>query len=107
MPYKSEKCKIQGTEFDRHRKLSEGQKELIKWIREEEQVSYNKLAKQFGVSKRLIIFICNPDKEQKAKTQFKERRKDGRYNVSKEERAEIMREHRHYKQELYLEKKIK
>lgn len=107
MPYKSEKCKIQGTKFDRRRKLSEEQKELIKWLREEERISYNKLAKQFGVSKRLIQFICCPDKEQKAKAQFKERRKYGRYNVSKEERNEIMREHRHYKQELYLENKIK
>lgn len=107
MPYKSEKCKIQGTKYDRRRGLSEEQKELIKWLREEEQLSYNKIAKQFFFSKRLIQFICCPEKEDKAKEQFKERRKDGRYKVSKDEWSETIREHRKYKQELYLENKIK
>lgn len=107
MPYKSEKIKIQGTSYDRRVKLSEEQKELIRWLREEEKISYQKLADMFKVSKRLVIFVCNPDKENKAKEHFKQRRKDGRYSVPKEKRAEIMREHRHYKQELYLENKIK
>lgn len=107
MPYKSESIKIEGTSYDRRRKLSEDTKEYIRWLREEEKISYQKLADMFKVSKRLIIFVCNPDKERKAKEQFKERRKDGRYLVSKGERAEIMREHRHYKQELYLTNKIK
>lgn len=106
MPYKSENIKIEGTSYDRRRKLSEDTKEYIRWLREEEQISYRKLAGMFKVSKRLIIFVCNPDKEQKAKEQFKERRKEGRYKVSKEEWKETMREHRHYKQELYLSNKI-
>lgn len=106
MPYKSESIKIEGTSYDRRRKLSEGTKEYIRWLREEEQISYKKLADIFNVSKRLIIFVCNPDKERKAKEQFKERRKDGRYKISKEEWKEIMRKHRHYKQELYLYNKI-
>lgn len=106
MPYKSEKIKIEGTSYDRRRKLSEDTKEYIRWLREEEQISYQKLANMFNVSKKLIIFVCNPDKESKAKEQFKIRRKDGRYSVSKDERAEIMREHRRYKHDLYLMNKI-
>lgn len=106
MPYKSSRIKIEGTQYDRRRRLSEEQKAAIRRLRETERLSYNQIAKQFGVSKRLIIFICCPDKEQIAKEQFKERRKDGRYAPTREERNEIMREHRHYKQELYLEGKI-
>lgn len=106
MPYTSEKVKIEGTCFDRRQKLSQDQKEYIKWLREEEKMSYQKLADMFNVSKRLMIFICNPDKYEKAKNQFKERKKDGRYNTTKEERAEIMREHRRYKQDLFLNGKI-
>lgn len=107
MPYKSSKIKIEGTSFDRIRKLSEDQKEYIRWLREEENLSYQKLADMFSVSKRLVIFVCNPEKYEKCKEQFKQRRKDGRYSVTKEEWAEIIREHRHYKQKLYLENKIK
>ena len=61
MPYISEKIPIAGTQYDRRRKLTEDQKQYIKWLREEEQMSYNQLAKMFNVSKRLIIFICRPE----------------------------------------------
>lgn len=107
MPYKSAKIKIEGTLFDRRRRLLEDTKEYVRWLRGEEKLSYQKLADMFKVSKRLIIFICNPDKENRAKEQFKQRRKDGRYMVSKEERNAIMREHNHYKHKLYLEGKIR
>lgn len=107
MPYKSENIKIEGTSYDRRIKLSEETKEYIRWLREEEKLSYQKLADKFKVSKRLIIFVCNPKKYDECREQFKQRRKDGRYKVSKEEWNETMREHRHYKQELYLENKIK
>lgn len=79
MPYKSLRIKIEGTQYDRRRRLSEEQKAMIRRLRETEKLSYNQIAKQFGVSKRLIIFICCPDKEKIAREQFKERRKDGRY----------------------------
>lgn len=93
--------RVSGTKYDRRVKLTDDQREYIRWLREEEQLSLNKLAKMFGVSKRLITFVCDPNKEATCKEQFKERRKDGRYAVSKEERAAIMREHRHYKKELH------
>lgn len=107
MPYKSERIKIAGTQFDRRIKLTEEQKELMRWLRDEEKVSYNKLAVQFKVSKRLVIFICNPEKYQEAKEHYKIRRKDGRYKQDKENWADVMKEHRRYKQELYLNNKIR
>ena len=106
MPYKSEKIKIAGTSHDRRRKLTEDQKEYIRWLREEEQLSYNQLARQFGVSKRLIIFICKPEIMEKAMERFKQYRKEGRYKPTKEEWAETMKEHRHYKEKLHKDGKI-
>lgn len=71
MPYKSEKIRIAGTQYDRRIKLTPDQKEYIKWLREKQLISYSKLAKIFGVSKRLIQFICCPDKYLKNKESFK------------------------------------
>jgi len=62
MPYISEKIKIEKTEFDRRIKLSDDDKELIRWLSEEEKVSQRKLAVQFKVSRRLIQFILDPQK---------------------------------------------
>lgn len=99
MPYKSEKIKIEGTMFDRRRKLSDDQKQHIRWLREEEEISYNNLAKMFNVSKRLIIFVCCPEKEEKSRQRFKELRKDGRY-YNRESHNQSVKEMRRYKQEL-------
>lgn len=80
MPYKSEKLvKLEGTNLDRRCKLDDYQRAEIVAIREHDGLSYNKIAKMFGVSKKLIILICNPLIAEKEKAQFKERRKDGRY----------------------------
>lgn len=79
MPYKSEKIRIAGTQYDRRIKLTPDQKEYIKWLREKQLISYSKLAKIFGVSKRLIQFICCPDKYLKNKESLKQRKAEGRY----------------------------
>jgi ribosome-binding protein aMBF1 (putative translation factor) len=105
MPYKSERIKIEGTQYDRRVKLSPDKKEYVRWLREEEKLSYNQLAKMFGVSKRLIQFVCNPEIHQKAKERFKELRKDGRY-YDREAHNESVKSMRKWKQELYLENKI-
>lgn len=106
MPYTSSKIPIAGTKYDRRIKLTDDQKAYIKWLREEERISYNKLAKMFNVSKRLVYFICNPENAQKAKERLKLRKAEGKYKPSKEEWAATMREHRQYKQRLKLENKI-
>lgn len=101
MPYKSEKIKIEGTKLDRRRKLTEDQKAYIRWLREEEGLSQRKLAAMFGVSRRLITFILDPEKEKRSKERGKQLRKEGRYKYTKEQWAETMKEHRHYKEQLH------
>jgi len=69
--------------------------------------SQRALAKEYNVSRRLITFVIDDEKYQKAREQFKERRDDGRYKPTKEERSKVMRDHRHYKQKLYLNGELK
>lgn len=106
MPYKSEKIKL-SREQDRRVKLTEEQRKEIRDKYESGMYSQRKLAAEYGVSRRLIQFTTDPDKYERAKEQFKERRKDGRYTPTKEEYAKVIREHRQYKQKLYLEGKLK
>ena len=100
MPYKSEKINIRGTEFDRRRKLSEDDKKRILELHEIDGLSQRKLALMFGVSRRLIQFILDPVKLQRSKELHKP------HIYTKEEWAEVMRNHRRYKQTLYKEGKI-
>ena len=106
MPYLSSKIPIAGTQYDRRKKLTDEQKEYIRWLREEEKISYNKLAAMFKVSKRLIQFICNPEAAERDKEALRIRRSDGRYKYTKEKWNEVQREHRKYKQQLKVEGKI-
>jgi ribosomal protein L19E len=101
MPYKSEKIKLDPSQ-DRRRKLTDEQKEEIKQIYKSGVCGTRPLAKQFGVSRRTIQFIVDEEKKQRCAEQFKQRRKDGRYKPTKEEWARTVREHRRYKQKLYL-----
>ena len=99
MPYKSEKLKLSETQ-DRRRKLTDEQKEEIKRIYKSGICGQRPLAKQFGVSRSLIQIIVNPNIAERKKQRIKEHWRD--YRPTKEEWAETMKEHRHYKQELYL-----
>ena len=103
MPYKSEKIKLP-PEKDRRRKLTDDQKAQIKAIYAEGGVGTRPLAKQFGVSHKTIQLIVNPEAKRKQDERIKKHWKD--YRPTKEERAAIMREHRKYKQQLYLNKEI-
>lgn len=99
MPYKSEKLKLSPTQ-DRRRKLTDEQKEEIRAIYKTGVCGTRPLAKQFGVSKKTIQIIINPAIAEKNRQHIKEHWRD--YRPSKEEWAETMKKHRHYKQELYL-----
>ena len=103
MPYKSEKIKLTPTQ-DRRRRLTDEQKEEIRNIYAQGIVGQRPLAKQFGVSRSLIQIIVNPEIAEKKKQRIKEHWRD--YRPSKEKWAETIREHRHYKQELYLKGKL-
>ena len=101
MPFKSEqKGLIIPKHLNKNVKLSEEDKKQIVEIRKNTGLSYQKIGNQFGVSKKRIIQICNPEIEKREKEQMKERQKDGRY-YNKEKHKIYMKNHRRYKQELY------
>ncbi len=103
MPYKSEKLKLSETQ-DRRRKLTTKQQEEIRSLYETGMYSHRTLAKKFGCSKTRIGQIVNPEIEAKVKARIKEHWKD--YKQSREEWNATQREHRAYKQKLYLEGKL-
>lgn len=105
MPYKSEGMRIP-KEYDRRVKLSDEQKEEIRAKYDTGMYSQRGLAKDYNVSRRLISFILDENKAKKCSEQLAIRRADGRYKQTKEKRAAVMRNHRQYKQELYLNGKL-
>jgi hypothetical protein len=104
MPYKAEKIKLP-EQYDRRRKLTESQKSEIKSKYETGFYSLNGLAREYTVSKKTILLIVNPESKRKNDQHIKDHWKD--YVRPKQERNEIIKEHRHYKQELYKSGKIK
>lgn len=103
MPYKS--AKIPLGKYDRRVKLTDTQREEIKELRKL-GLSYRVIADRYGVSKSLIILVCNPDIAERKRIASRDRHREGRYKYTKEEWARIVREHRAYKHSLYKENKI-
>ena len=95
MSTKLDKIKVT-SKYDRRRKLTEDDKFEIVRLRKEHNLSQRTLARMFGVSRRLIIFIIDPEKHERAKAQYKERRKDGCY-YDRETHTIAIRNLRHYK----------
>lgn len=105
MSFKSEKIKLP-KQYDRRFKLSDEQRNEIREKYNKGIYSQQRLATEYHVSRRLIYFIINPDKYEISKEQYRERSKDGRYKPDKESWNKAQKEHRQYKQKLYLEGKI-
>lgn len=103
MPYKSERIKLP-PEYDRRRKLTDEQKEIIKHKYSTGLYSLNNLAKEYKVSKKTILLIVNSESKRKNDERIKEHWRD--YQPSKNERNKIINEHRKYKYMLYKEGKI-
>ena len=104
MPYKSEKIKL-SEQQDRRVKITSVMKEEIRKKYSTGLSSLMDLAKEYNVSKKSILLIVNPESKKKNDDHIKSHWKD--YKPSLEERNKIMKEHRHYKQELYLKGKLK
>lgn len=104
MPYKSEKIKLSETQ-DRRRKLTDMQRTEIKDLYATGLYSLNGLAKQYGVSKKTILLIVNPESAAKAKQYRKDNWRE--WQRTGEEWNEIQREHRAYKHRLHKEGKLK
>jgi hypothetical protein len=106
MPRISDTVAIKNELLDRRVKLTAEDKLLVIWLREEEQISYQKLANRFGVSKRLIIFICKP--ELKAKDlENRAKRGGSKIYYDRETHNACMKEHRDYKKSLFSQGLIK
>jgi transposase-like protein len=99
MPRKTDTIPINNELLDRRVKLTQDDKKLIVWLREEEQISYQKLANRFGVSKRSIIFICRPELKEK-ELENRKKRGGSKFYYDKEKHTTSIREHRQYKKEL-------
>lgn len=100
MPYKFNTDKlIIPTKYDRRVKLTTEEKELIKEAYG--KVSQRKLAKIFDVSRRLIQFIGDPDKQKQNLLRRKERGGSKAY-YDKEKNNKYIKKHRRYKQGLMI-----
>ncbi len=106
MPYVSEKIKLKPSQ-DRRRKLTDEQK---KEIHHKYNVvggySQRGLASEYGVSRRLITFIIDPSKKVK---DLENRKARGGSKIYYDTEASTIskREHRRYKQGLYLKGELK
>ena len=100
MPYKSESIPLHGLQ-DRRRKLTDEQRKEICDLYETGKYSSRQLADVFGVSKRTILIIVNPNCAETARAYRKAHWKE--FQHSREERTTAAREHRRYKQSLYLQ----
>ena len=103
MPFKSEKIKLP-QEYDRRRKLTDDQKDEIRHKHSTGFYSLNNLAKEYNVSKKMVLLIVNPESKRKNDERIKEHWKD--YQPTPDERNRIMKEYRQYKHNLHKQGKI-
>lgn len=106
MPFKSEKIIICGTQYDRRQKLTPEQREEIFRRYHTNRISQRQLAREYGVSRRLITFIVNPENEERNRELLQKRKVAGLYKPDKKKWAATIREHRRYKQQLYKQGQI-
>ena len=101
MPYKFEtnKLKLSGLQ-DRRRKLTDEDVAEIRRLYAAGKGSHKALADRFGVSKSRVGMLVNPDRAERVHQRIKQHWRD--YKQTGEDRNKTVREHRHYKQELYL-----
>ena len=85
---------------DRRRKLTDEQKEEIVKTYATGNWSLSKLGNMYGVSKKTILLLVNPNSAEKAREYRKENWRE--FQGTKEDRTRATREHRRYKQALYL-----
>lgn len=104
MPYKSEKIRLSPSQ-DRRRKLTDEQKQQIKELYATGLYSQRALAKEFNVNRSTIAIIVNPERAKAVSERRKEHASD--YKYDKKTWAKVKREHRHYKQSLYLKGELK
>jgi transposase-like protein len=91
--------------YDRRVKLSDKDKKQIAEAYATGGTSYNKLASEYGVSKRTIYWVVNPEK-QRENYELRKANGGSKQYYSKEKNTQSMRNHREYKKELLEEGKL-
>lgn len=104
MPYLSQKIKLKESQ-KRSLKLTTDQKMEIRERYANTITSYAKLAKEYNVSKRLIIFIVNPKKLEE-NIALRNSKGGSMQYYDKEKNTVKIREHRRYKQSLYINNEL-
>ena len=99
MPFLTDKLALDNPFLDRRTRLLPCQRERTLALRGQDGLSYQAIADTMGVSKRLVYFVINPDKQADQKTKAVLRRADGRY-YDKGRHTTSVREHRRHKQTL-------
>jgi len=105
MPYKCEKDLIP-TELKRSSKLTTADKEEIQYrYLKVGGVSQRELAREYNVSRRLIVFCIYPERQKK---NYQDRVANGgsKQYYDKDKHTKAVREHRHYKKKLSDEGKL-
>ncbi len=107
MPFKFEIDKLHiASKDDRRIKLTPEEREEIQYrYKVIGGVSYNDLAKEYEVSKSLIIYVVNPERREK-NYRLRQARGGSKQYYDKDKNTETMREHRQYKKSLNDEGKL-
>ncbi len=100
MPYKCTPIKLKETQKRSVKLTSEQRAEIAKKY-STGRYSQRGLASEYGVSRRLVQFIIDPKKHEENLKRRDERGGSSQYYV-KEKHTKAMREHRQYKQGLFL-----
>lgn len=93
-------------EYDRRIKLTDKQREEICRKYRTGNVTQQKLADEYGVSRRLVTFILYPEKYERAKQIIKECAIRNGHTYDKAKQAAAMKRCREYKRQLFREGKI-
>jgi len=103
MPYRYERLKIKlPRDLDRRIKLSEEDKQAIVQLYKTTGISTRSLAAQYGVSRRSIQFILDPDKLVR-NLEMRDARGGSMIYYDKDKHNESMKEHRKYKHKVLKE----
>ncbi len=103
MPYKSQKI-ILPSKFDRRIKIPKSEHKAIKQAYKQGE-AIRAIARRYKVDKRLIQFILFPERQKLNYIHRLERGGSKQY-YNKDKWRETQKEHRSYKQKLYLQGKI-
>lgn len=100
MPSKHDKTPLQSPFLKRSVKLLPCQKERIFTMHHSQNFGINQLARMFKVNKRLIQFICYPERAELNK-QLREKRGGSKKYYNRDKHTKAMRDHRRHKKDVF------